>query len=244
MAGDGSKYELKTVRTIRGTEARVTAKWEKAGWELVTQSQGKLQTEIKFRRAKPRTPWRLLAVLGGVLLLLAVIIFIGVSLSGGGSSQPTTSPTDSAAPPSEQPSGEPEPSEPAEEETLTAENNADLAALLTGPSDGPTVEEFAAKYNGRVIEFDGNIGAMNLHGDASTRYDILVSFGDFSETRSSGGPNFQFRDVNTTHDLHLTGDDIPDTIGVGHNLHIVARVEEFETDSLLFLLDPVSTQFR
>lgn len=45
MADDDMKYELKTVRTIRGTEARTTAKWQKDGWELVTQSQGALQTQ-------------------------------------------------------------------------------------------------------------------------------------------------------------------------------------------------------
>lgn len=251
MADDDVQYELKTIRAIRGMEARATAKWEKDGWEFLTQTQGKLQTEITFRRPKPKTPWRLIAVLGGVLLLLAVIVIIGVSLSGGGgdSAASTASPTEGVAAPSERPSdalasSEPEPSTPADEETLTVENNADLAALLTGPDSGPTVENFAAEYQGRLVEFDGSIGAMGPHGNYDTRYDILITYGDYSETKSSGGPSFQFRDVNTTYDLHLTGDDIPETIGVGDNVHVVARVGEFETDTLLFLLEPVSTQFR
>ena len=234
MADDDVQYESKDVRAIRGTEARTIAKWQKDGWKLVTQSQGPLlQTKLTFRRSKPKTPWRLLAVLGGVVLLLIIFAVIMGAIQGGGSSpEPTTSPTEGtgAVAPSEQPSGEPteapEPSEPAEEETLTVENNEDLAALLSGPTDGPTVEEFAASNEGRSIEFDANVGAINNHGGYNTRYDILILAGDYSET-STTGPYFQFRDVNITNDLHLTGSNIPDTIGVGDNLHIIARVGAF-----------------
>lgn len=67
---------------------------------------------------------------------------------------------------------------------------------------------------------------MNQHGDYETRFDILICAGNFSET-SSSGPNFQFRDVNITNDLQLTGPNIPDTIGVGQNLRLVAKVEGF-----------------
>ena len=172
---------------------------------------------------------------------------MGAIQGGGSSPEPTTSPTEGAVAPSEQPSGEPteapEPSEPAEEETLTVENNEDLAALLSGPTDGPTVEEFAASNEGRSIEFDANVGAINNHGGYNTRYDILILAGDYSET-STTGPYFQFRDVNITYDLHLTGSNIPDTIGVGDNLHIIARVGAFNPDNGQFLLEPVSTQFR
>lgn len=249
MADDGVQYEVKTVRTIRGTEARVITKWEKDGWEFVTDRRGKVQTELTFRRQKPKTPWRLIAVAGGALLVVAIISIIGVSLSGGSSSEAETVPTENVAAPSEQPSeapasSEPEPSAPAEEEPLTVENSADLAALLTGPDNATTSAEFATKYQGRLIEFDGSIGAMGPHGDYDTRYDILITYGDYSATHSSGGPTFQFRDVNTTYDLHLTGEDIPETIGVGDNLHFVARVGEFETNTLLFLLEPVSTSLR
>lgn len=259
MADEEAEYEYQSTRAIRGTEARTVAKRQKEGWELVTQSQGKLQTEMTFRRLKPKTPWRLLALGGAVLAILAIIITIGAVVSDDDSPDVATSPTGAVVTPSEQPSKEPSPSEPspsesrtsdpspsepAAQEPLTVDNNADLAALLTGPADGPAVEGFATKYRGSLIEFDGSIGAMNLHGDNQTRYDILISYGDYSETTSSGGPNFQFRDVNTTTDLHLTGNNIPDTIGVGDNLHVVARVGQFESNTLLFLIEPVSTEFR
>lgn len=39
MAEDDVHYEIKTVTTVRGTEARSKAKWEKESWELVSQSE-------------------------------------------------------------------------------------------------------------------------------------------------------------------------------------------------------------
>lgn len=136
-----------------------------------------------------------------------------------------------------------EPEEPAGEENLTIENNEDFAALAvitdTCSSD---IGEFAAKYQGRNLEFDGYIGAMANHGDYDTRYDFLVNVGDFSET-SSPGPNFKYRDV-SAFDLNLEGDDAPDYIGVGDNLHFVAEIREFKELQCLLLLDPVSTQAR
>lgn len=50
--------------------------------------------------------------------------------------------------------------------------------------------------------------------------------------------------MKVTSDLNLTGANIRDTLDVGDNLHIVARVGAFSPDSTLFLLDPVATRFR
>jgi hypothetical protein len=85
MADDEVKYELTTVRAIRGTEAKTTAKWQDDGWEFVSQSQGLLQSQITFRRPKAKPQWNLFAVLGGVLAFLAIVIIIGVNVIGGGS---------------------------------------------------------------------------------------------------------------------------------------------------------------
>lgn len=144
----------------------------------------------------------------------------------------------------EEPASSPEPSASPEpiKETLTVKNNEALAALLAGSEgDYKRIKQFATTYAGETIEFDGNIAYMNPHGSNKTRYDILIYAGDYSET-SSIGPNFQFRDVNVF-DLHLTGK-VPDGIGMGDNLHIVARVGEFSPNTGLFLLEPVSTRVR
>lgn len=247
MADDGVKYETKTVRTIRGAESRAVSKWEKEGWEVVSQSKGKLQTEITIRRHKPKTPWRLAAIGGGALAVLVIALIANGIIREQSHAEPAETPAASVSEttPSERPSQEPMPTESAEAGgvLLTPESNADLAAVLSlGDYCDSSIAAFAEKYRGQTIAFDGNIAAMNSHDGASTRYDILIGAGDYSET-SASGPAFQYRDVNTTNDLHFTGN-TPDTIGVGTNLHVTAQVDEYEPNSCLFLLEPVETAFR
>lgn len=55
MADAEVKFETKSVRAIRGMESRTVKKWEADGWVLVSQTPGKLQTEITFRRPKPKS---------------------------------------------------------------------------------------------------------------------------------------------------------------------------------------------
>lgn len=148
---------------------------------------------------------------------------------GGGEPETTTEPPETSAPPAD--------------ELLTAANNAELAAILAEPDYcSDTIGAFAATHRGRTIEFDGNIATMGPHGDYDTRYDIQLSPGDYSETTTIG-PAFQFRDVGIA-DLHLTGPNIPEAIGQGDNIHVVAKVMEFDATQCLFLLDPVSTAAR
>src|SRR5699024_1525973 len=124
----------------------------------------------------------------------------------------TASGTELSSPePAPEPEAEPVASEAVE--ILTVDNSADLARILQEPdSCSQSVANFATEYASRTIAFDGHIAAMNNHGDYDTRYDILIGSGDFSETTGSG-PAFQFRDVNIVSDLHLTGPNIPDTLG-------------------------------
>ena len=139
----------------------------------------------------------------------------------------------------------PSPTEPAAQPPLTARTSKEFAAVLALKDYcSQDIADFADKYSGRRIAFDGSIVAMNNHESYNTRYDILINAGDFSETVSIPGPAFQFRDVNTTSDLKYSGSDVPDSIGVGTNLRVVAEVVKYEPNSCLFLLDPVSTEFR
>lgn len=139
-------------------------------------------------------------------------------------------------------SPEPSASQDAGEKSLTVANNKDLAALLATGDPSALGKEFVEKYEGRTIEFDGHIAHMMNHGTYKTRYDILVYAGDFNE--ASRGPSFRFTDVNIVSDLNLTGSNIPDTIGEGDNLHIVAKVAGYNTGGDLLLLDPISTEMR
>lgn len=132
---------------------------------------------------------------------------------------------------------------PSAEPVIAVANNADFAAIsTTGDACGEMVQAFARNYAGRTIQYDGSVGAMNNHGSYKTRYDILVNFGDNGQ--GTQGPNFQFRDVSIVSDLHLTGPNIPDTMKVGDNLRITAKVKEFPPQSCLLLLEPVSTEYR
>lgn len=136
----------------------------------------------------------------------------------------------------------PEPT-PGAEPVLTVADNADfagLAALTDQCSD--TQRAFVEKYAGRVLQFDGSVGALNQHENYRTRFDILVNFGD--DGLGTKGPNFQFRDVSIVSDLNLTGDNVPDSMRVGDNLRITAEVDEFEPNTCLFLLEPVVTEYR
>lgn len=126
---------------------------------------------------------------------------------------------------------------------LTVKNSKSFAALLkVGDYCDESVAAFANDEAGKTIEFDASIAAMSNHDGYSTRYDILVAPGN-KGPESSTGPAFQFRDVNIA-DLNLQGSDVPDTIGVGDRIRVVALVGEYNPDQCLLFLEPVSTTFR
>ncbi|MET4050515.1 MULTISPECIES: DUF4839 domain-containing protein [unclassified Rhodococcus (in: high G+C Gram-positive bacteria)] len=244
-------YETKTVRAVRGMESRTIEKWEGEGWEVVSQVPAKIRTEITFRRPVPRSR-RLLWIVGGSVLTLALVVIFAIGIIG----ERDTDPAETAAPassevaaPSEQPSPEatgtaPAPSPAPDDVVLTPENNPEFAAVLAlTDTCSPDIAAFAAAHRRQTISFPGNIVAMGPHDGAKTRYDILINAGDFDGTFAVPGPDFQFRDENTVGDLHFVGS-VPDTIGVGTNLGVTAEVDRFEERSCLFLLEPVATAVR
>lgn len=94
------KYETRSVKTVRGIEARTRAKLEKEGWEFVSQTQGTLRSELNFRRPKPETPWKQIGI-GGGLLALAIIVPLIISAFGGGDSSNNGAETLPSATPSQ-----------------------------------------------------------------------------------------------------------------------------------------------
>lgn len=132
---------------------------------------------------------------------------------------------------------------PINDEILTADNCPELKEILSiKDSYSSRIKEFAEKYEGRIIEFDGYVANVMPYKDYKTRYKFLIYVGDSDETYS-GGPAFQFVDVNV-YDLHLIGEDIPNYINYGTKLHIKAKVVEFNETTGLFRLDPVETSIR
>lgn len=131
----------------------------------------------------------------------------------------------------------------ATEEVLNVNNCEELVALLS-LKDGfdPSIAEFASKFQGRTIEFGGNVAYVSSREGYNTRFDYLIFAGDYSESEVSG-PSFQFEDVNY-YDLHLEGDNVPDTFDVGLNIHVVAKIVEYDSETGLFKLDPVNITIR
>ena len=125
------------------------------------------------------------------------------------------------------------------DENLTVNNCPELAAMLANKADlDASYADFARKYNGRTIEFDGRIDYCAKHGNTKTRFDYLVSAGDYDPNHQTG-PAFKFNDVN-----HFDLNTDLATVNVGQNVHIIAKVESYNSNSGLFFLDPVSVTSR
>lgn len=128
-------------------------------------------------------------------------------------------------------------------EILTIENNSELQAiLLTKNESDPIINEFATKYAGRTIEFDGNITSMFNHGNYDTRYDILIGAGDYDEN-SQKGPNFKFENVNY-YDLGLSDMNVESMLNIGQNIHVIAKVGSYNGNNTIFSLKPISVTIR
>lgn len=125
------------------------------------------------------------------------------------------------------------------EENLTADNCPELATILYDKTATyKSYAAFAAKYAGRVIEFDGSTDYCATHDKYTTRFDYLLSSGDYDPNHQIG-PTFKFENVNYN-DLHT---DL-ETVNIGLNVHIIARVVSFDYDHGIFYLKPVSVTRR
>ena len=130
-----------------------------------------------------------------------------------------------------------------EPEHLTIDNCNDLKSILSNKAEfDPSYSSFASKYSGKIIEFDGRIDYAVNYKTYTTRYEILVSAGDYN-SKSQIGPAFKFQDV-TAGDLNPNALFLSDQIWVGRNVKIVAKVKSFDSSSGLFFLTPVSVTGR
>ena len=130
-----------------------------------------------------------------------------------------------------------------QDEILTVDNCPELAFILSlKPTYHQSYIDSAQKYKGRTIQFDGCIVYLSLHEKYTTRYDILLSAGNY-DPDSGIGPIFHFENVNA-YNLDLDTLWLEDEIWVGRNVIITATVDEFDTRSELFYLDPISVVGR
>jgi hypothetical protein len=83
---------------------------------------------------------------------------------------------------------------------------------------------------------------MMNHGSYDTRFDILISPGNF-DLNNASGPNFEYEDVGA-YELQFTGPNVPDTFGERDEFTFTAEVGEYNADQCLFFLNPISTAIR
>lgn len=162
-----------------------------------------------------------------VAALLAIVFTVLA-----GCSAPAEDPTDAEPEQStaEQHSADSEQSD--DSDVLTVENNADLAALLSGPATGESVNAFSEKYRVETIAFDGFVADLYInpreHNGKST---IDVMAGDAHDPEHTG-PVFQ---------LSWYGHDSPlEEFSKGDNVRVTAlvgMVYEFEPHQFFLVED-------
>jgi hypothetical protein len=185
MVDDSVRYELKTVRAMRGTEGRSTAKWQNEGWELVGQSAGTLHTTLNFRRRKPPLPMRQIVIGGAVALILAGIIGTGALLEGLGPGKDSRSanPTPVATEQSDSPPATEQPDSPPTRITdITVD---ELLDRLNSASMGGTKNGDRFRFAAELFESDawrtGASGEFTVYLKAKGGADDLMVFVDESD---------------------------------------------------------------
>jgi hypothetical protein len=162
------KYLTKSVWTIRGLEARTRAKWEKQGWEFVTQNQSLLRTELSFRRVKKKLPWYAWAAIGAGVVLLGVGITVG-SL--------TEAPTASHDAPQPPPAAVSTPDTQATEIPVATQTAAPVAPALDETYAAQYLAmQWEAKftYGGTVHWIESRITTANPDGSFTFKIDATV----------------------------------------------------------------------
>jgi hypothetical protein len=226
MANEIKKYATREARVLKGLATSTISTWEQQGWELVSQEPSFLQVRLVFRREKKNIPGNRIAFVGLAVACLVGAIVIGIQSENKSQDLPTSASTPVLTQ-SPDTSLRPNAHAPA---TLTVDNNADLSVLLSSNGENVNLNKsFFEKYNNDLIEFDGNIAYMALHGKYTTRFDLLIQSGDFNSNKIEGPP-FRVRDVGYS-DFHLTGPNPPDSVGQGDNIRVVGRITAW--------LDPV-----
>lgn len=128
------------------------------------------------------------------------------------------------------------------DETLTVVNCPELQSLifLDREVDEAEIKAFAEKYDGKTIELEMLTTFVEKNKKYKTRFNYLL-YAVKDGSVMMAGPAFMFEDVNY-YDLHLTGDNVPDSFGTGIHCLVKAEIEGYDSTNKWTLLDPVSIE--
>lgn len=128
---------------------------------------------------------------------------------------------------------------------LTVENCEALASMIAVKAEiDDSYKTFAETYKGETISFDGCITYVVNHNDYKTRYDILLSAGDYVDANTANpGPVFKFEDV-STNGLGIEELYLPSFVAAGSNVRVTAKVDSFDAERGVFYLRPVLVEER
>ncbi|WP_104116832.1 DUF4839 domain-containing protein [Arthrobacter sp. B1805] len=177
MTSGETRYDFKTVHTVRGAEARAKTKWQQAGWEFVEQTPDSiLRMKLLFRKPAPKRP-PLVVMVG-----LGVLLIIGVSLAAffekdDPADQTLAAPSitatkeASAASPSRQPSQQASESPTAEFRPAEAEGSAEST------SEAPTVEpETSATEPAQILTVENSADLAALLQELEPGSSVVETF--------------------------------------------------------------------
>ncbi|MDR1515914.1 MAG: DUF4839 domain-containing protein [Synergistaceae bacterium] len=125
----------------------------------------------------------------------------------------------------------------AEPEVLTVKNCKDLATLLKVSSeDDPFVKEFAQKYHGKKIEFDGYCWDWANFSSGKTLFTTMIWAGDIDNFETYfAGPKCRVENVSNVSFPQLLN---------RRNVRIIAKVGNYKDSHTYLMLDLISIKYR
>lgn len=171
------------------------------------------------------------AVLG-----LFIGLMIGVSLGGCSSTESSISSDDIVDEENEVSEATEDKEVEEDSKPLTISDEEFKKAISSNLTDNAYASYFNA-IKGEIIEFDGCINLMELREGYDTRYELILSYGDFSE-ESVSGPYMKINDIAYNDKLNNN------VLGAGTNVKVTARVDKYDLEKSYLILEPISVEAR
>lgn len=123
-----------------------------------------------------------------------------------------------------------------EEQILTIEDE-DFKYNMTNSLFDEDYDKYFDSLYGREVEFDASIDIMQLREGYNTRMELLLTYGDYSETEITG-PYMKVKDISYGSKLSRS------IVGSKTNVRVKAKIGDYKIDKGYLELDIVSIEPR